>query len=291
MKNKKQILIISILCFTCAIGAYAASEVITEKGNKEIEMQQDSMTAEDNLVIGNISKDKIEGIGTQKDIEAYTHFLAELYPTKEEIEYIDTLLGKGYSAKPLVEIFEFWQDTQEDINIIEEVYAYRPPVDDVLFWVDEAFIQLASQGKTQGQYSDLSVEEVQAYYESGISYEEILVADRLSRYGTKEIKTILSQRQAEASWYEIMDSVYSLSKEESREADIQKYSVIKNPNEIFASIKLAEQNEMSLSAALDGVVSENSSVALLSQKNEVKKQEIKSGFIEQGLWRESTEEA
>lgn len=273
MKNKKQLLIIFALCLTCAIGVYAATETIHKNEALNTEEQMNDLKDE-NISAVHIIKNETDEKFAEEDMEAYAYFLAELYPSDDEIQYIDALIKRGYRVKDLVEIFVYWQDTQEDLNIIEKVYAYRPPVDGVLYWVDSAFIKLAEKGETKGNYAGLTVEEVREYQQKGLSYEEILTADKLSRYGTKEVKTILEDKQADVSWYEIMDDVYGLCPPEEREANIAKYKNIENPEEIFASMKLAELNETSLSAALDGVLDNESSVSRLTQKKIERKAQV-----------------
>ncbi len=230
MSKRKLVWMAAAVCLVCSAGVYAAP-VIMEKIEYAIaEIQPGSPEVKNNLALREFAKEQKGGENVQEDVEAYAHFLADLYPTEEEIRYIDGLIGEGYDAKAVVEIYEFWQDTQEDLSIIEEVYAYRP-TEEVKHWVDEGFIKLAAQGKTKTQYSNLSVEEVKAYYESGISYEDILTADKLSRHGTKDINHVLSMKRENASWYEIIDDVYTLSPPERKQTDVEKYKGIQNPKD------------------------------------------------------------
>jgi len=289
MSKKKTAWVAVALVLASVTGVCAAPAIAEKIAYATAEIQPGSLTVKNNAALRQIVKEKKAGTDVQVDVEAYAHFLADLYPTEEEIRYIDSLIGKGYDAKAVVEIYEFWQDTQEDIAIIEAVYEYLPPVEGVKYWVDEAFIKLAAQGKTKGQYSDLSVEEVNALYESGVSYEEILMADKLSRYGTKDIHHVLSRKQEDASWYEILDEVYTLSSPESKQENIEKYKQIQNPHEILASIRLAKEGDMILDEALDGVIRGESSSKRLDEKKVEKGKKIKENYITQGLWDTSGE--
>ena len=49
-----------------------------------------------------------------------------------------------------------------------------------------------------------------------------LVADKLSRYGTEKIETILDEKQSAVSWFEITDNVYSISSPEEKAANAEK---------------------------------------------------------------------
>ncbi len=284
MQKRKLIGMTAALCLVCSAVVYAAPAIVEKIEYANAEIQPGSLTVKNNLALRAITKEQKDGVNVQTDVEAYAHFLADLCPTEEEIRYVDNLIGKGYDAEAVIEIYEFWQDTQEDLSIIEAVYAYRPAEEDVRFWVDEGFIKLAAQGKTKNQYSNLSVDEVKAYYESGLSYEEIMVADKLSRHGTKDIKHVLERKQKDISWYEIMDEVYTLSPPEKRESDIEKYKGIKNPDEIFASIRLAETGETAVEGALDAVVQGESSSSKMAERKVKKGKELKQRYVEQGIW-------
>ncbi len=290
MSKKKTAWVAVALVLASVTGVCAAPAIAEKIAYATAEIQPGSLTVKNNAALRQIVKEKKAGTDVQVDVEAYAHFLADLYPTEEEIRYIDSLIGKGYDAKAVVEIYEFWQDTQEDIAIIEAVYEYLPPVEGVKYWVDEAFISLERKGKTKGHYSNLTVEEVQEYYKEGVSYEDMRIADKLSRYGTKEFEEIMSDQMEEVSWYEIIDKVYTISPADQKEAYIEKYKSIEEPHEILASIRLSEQNILSLEEALDGVLVENSSTTQLAEKNIDQKVKIKESFVQQGLWIETQEE-
>ena len=193
-------------------------------------------------------------------------------------------MEKGYDVNALYEIYKFWRDTAEDIEIIEEVYKFKPESPNVMYWVDEAFIELANQGKTKNQYSNLSVEEVEAYKNSGMTFSDILVADKLSRYGTEKIETILDEKQSGVSWFEITDNVYSISSPEEKAANAEKYKNISDPYEILDSIALSKKSGKSATEYLDAVIcGESSSEILLkdelTQKTVLANELASSGII------------
>lgn len=49
-----------------------------------------------------------------------------------------------------------------------------------------------------------------------------LVADKLRRYGTEKIETILDEKQSGVSWFEITDNVYSISSPKEKAANAEK---------------------------------------------------------------------
>lgn len=287
---KKKILIFTALLVLAVLTTAVASQGIIDAIKIATMDEVPGSTSPDtNVALYTIEKNVKKGKSVQEDIEAYAYFLSYLEPSEEEIRYIDNLIAKDYSTKALVQIFEFWKDTEEEIKIIENVYELKPADLDVLYWVDSAFIELDNQGKTKTHYSNLSVEEVKEYYKNGIGYEEMMIADKLSRKGTKDIETILEQKAKKTSWYEIIDGVYNISSEEDEADNIDKYKNIDNPDEILKSISRAKKEEKSVSKILDKVLEGESSIVYFKKNADNKYSGIKAEFIKEGLWSESAE--
>lgn len=290
MKKKKLAIILACICLLGAAGVYAAPKIKEKIEYATAEIVPGSLEVKHNRALRAIEKDRKKGEDVQPDVEAYAHFLSDLFPSDEEIQYVDGLIGKGFRARDVVEIFEFWQDTQEDLSIIEEAYTYRPPVDGVRYWVDSAFIKLDAAGKTKRHYSNLSEDEVKKHFEEGLSFEELMMADKLSRHGTKEINVIIKDKKEQVSWYEIMDGVYGLVLQEHKKEMAEKYKNITDPNEILACKKLSEQKIMSFEEAMENVKQNKSSVKNLSERKAGKKKKIVTDFISQGIWSEKEQE-
>lgn len=244
-----------------------------------------SLRMQENKLFGSAQEaDSISAAVKPQSAHNYVSLVAELSPTASDLSYLKNLMKKGYDVNALYEIYKFWRDTAEDIEIIEEVYKFKPESPNVMYWVDEAFIELANQGKTKNQYSNLSVEEVEAYKNSGMTFSDILVADKLSRYGTEKIETILDEKQSGVSWFEITDNVYSISSPEEKTANAEKYKNISDPYEILDSIALSKKSGKSATEYLDAVIcGESSSEILLkdelTQKTVLANELASSGII------------
>lgn len=230
-----------------------------------------------------LTNDSIAGIHDSQNAGAYISLLAELSPSGKELEYIKSLIGKGYDVTALCEIYKFWRDTSEDIEIIEEVYEFKPENPNVMHWVDEAFLSLAEQGKTKNKYSNLSVEEVEAYKKSGMTFSDILVADKLSRFGTEKIEAILDKKQNGVSWFEITDNVYSISSPEEKAANAEKYKDISDPYEILDSIALSKKSGKSATEYLDAVTRGESSSEILLKDELAQKTLLANELASEGI--------
>jgi len=117
-----------------------------------------------------------------------------------------------------------------------------------------------------------------------MTFSDILVADKLSRYGTEKIETILDEKQSGVSWFEITDNVYSISSPEEKAANAEKYKNISDPYEILDSIALSKKSGKSATEYLDAVICcESSSEILLkdelTQKTVLANELASSGII------------
>lgn len=280
--TRKTAALVLMVLLVGVVSAFSAPKIIEEITIVTMDTQPGSLSADTNPALYKLTREQKKGIDIQEDTESYAYFLSTLAPAQNEIRYIDSLIADGYSAKALVQIFEFWKDTEEDIDIIEEVYEYRPDDLDLLYWVDSAFLGLSKEGKTKTKYSDLSVQEVKEYYSKGISYEDMRLIDKLSRKGTKDIKELMLQKENNTSWYEIINGVYEFSSDGNNE----KYCSIENPDEIMASYKLAKKEKKEVIDYLEKVLNGESAVEIDFAITEEKYNEIKSSFIKEGIWSE-----
>lgn len=292
----KKIIISVLLIFALASGFVVAQKVIEQIEDKKIEQELQSLDIEvnpnllvkQNKALASLKSQMEKGKDVQNAVEAYAYFISVLQPTDSERVYIDNLILKGKDAEALVNIFEFWQDTTEDLSIIEAVYKYMPHPDyPEKYWVDNAFIDLANKGITKNQYSNLSYDDVKEYSRKGLSYDELRAADKMSRKGKKQIGEILDKRQEGISWYEIADSIYSLSSDETRLADIDTYKIITDVNEVMASIKLAKKEGQKAKEYLNAVMDGKSAVYQLEEAELNKRKEAKEQLKKQKLLIES----
>lgn len=230
------------------------------------------------------TKDMLTAVASKSEnlndeIKAYALFISSYNVTDDEQKYISSLIKQGKRMSVIAEIYDFWQYTDEDISIIEDVYAYYPDdaeENNVQYWIDAAFLHLSENGKTTVEYSDLSYEQVMEYYNQGISFDEILYADKLSRKGVKPIEDILQDRIDETSWFNIFDEVYSF------DVSSEAYAEINDPSELMSCYMLSKNGNGTLSEYLDGVISGDSAV-----NKEIQLKAEKYGNVIQALQAES----
>lgn len=106
------------------------------------------------------------------------------------MDYIANLIISGYNGIDVIDAAYFWLDTNEDISIIEDMCQWKiKNIDyDGEFWEENAFNDI-----TDNKCGVLTAEDFEEYSKIGISIDEILIADRLSRKGVYTIQEILEK--------------------------------------------------------------------------------------------------
>lgn len=247
---KRNFVIIAVVLVVLTVSAYAANVVIENLNQAsqfehvvdESLLTNSELILSENIALKQLKSNMDKGENVDSQITKYAYFISVLNPTTEEKNYIDSLIKKGYDAEALIEIYEFWLDTAEDINIIEEVYSYNPNDEEVEYWIENAFISLSNEGKTINMFSDLTFEEVKEYYyDYGISPDDILVAGRMSRKGVRDAETIIQSRMNGETWYEIADDIYNLSSDSTVNlmSENKPYTEIDDGCEILSCIRMS----------------------------------------------------
>jgi len=221
-----------------------------------------------NQLINNISERSMDESVLREQDEKYVYFVDALNPANDEKAYIDRLISSGYDVNAVIDIYEFWLDTSEDIEIIEKVYAYLPEDKETKYWIDDAFIDLSNKGETLYLFSDLTYEQGKAYIDSGISLTDMSIADVMSRKGIKNLEEIIESRMENASWYEIADEIYDFSSEQGYdEHNRDVYNSIDDGFEIINSIKKARLTGDSVLSCLSDAIEERAASESVEERD------------------------
>ena len=110
--------------------------------------------------------------------------------SSENMDYIADLIIDGYNYEDVIDGAYFWLDTAEDISIVKSMCEWKINNTDYNgeFWEENAFNDI-----TDNKCGVLTVEDFEEYSKIGISIDEILIADRLSRKGVYTIQEILEK--------------------------------------------------------------------------------------------------
>lgn len=136
---------------------------------------------------------------------AYVTFMGENPFSTEQITIINRILDKGTTIQSLMQVYDFWLSTDEPFSIIEEICAMEDNYFSE-FWYENAFNKI-----TDGKHGVLSGEDIAAYREKGISYEEILAANTMSRKGVYTINQILDSVVNGANAEDIACEIYNVN--------------------------------------------------------------------------------
>lgn len=131
-------------------------------------------------------------------------YLRDVYGlSNQELEYIAGLIIGGAEPSGIMEAAYFWLDTCEDISIIEQIYNKKSEYEGGKFWVENAYNDV-----TEYIHGELSVDDVNYYFESGVTAADIQNANVLSRSGVYSIQQILDRIIGGETIIDVMNDVY-----------------------------------------------------------------------------------
>lgn len=205
--TRKIILLICVLLTVFTV-AYAGIETIKKQEIKEEVRIEDGLISDDTVNIDLFSAEieqKISGkVNLKKpeefkvimdgceravynNVAEYTDFICTYDFTEDELKVINRILNSGTTIQSLVQVYEFWLTTDEEFSIIEEICALE---DDFFseYWYENAFNLI-----TDYSHGVLNAEDVQNYLAQGITEDEIMSANILSRKDGQNIEDILSK--------------------------------------------------------------------------------------------------
>lgn len=119
------------------------------------------------------------------NISAYTAFVSTYDFSPEQLLCINRILDKGTTIQSLIQVYEFWLTTDYDFSMVEQICD----LEDAFFseyWYESAFNHI-----TDNIHGVLEYDDINYYYDMGISTEEILAANVLCRKEGQNIFNIL----------------------------------------------------------------------------------------------------
>ena len=206
---------LSIVLCLIAVMTFGGFKIYGELVAEKSEVQSEEKAVNLNLVdagVGNALTAISESNRVKKTNEAensqelikFMEWVKVYNPTEEAMKAVARLLESGADVDVLLEVCIFWEDTDEPFSIVEQIYSHVPledldEIDNHLLWIEGTYNKLTGR-----EDEALTIEEVKAYAEEGISTSDILVANRMSRKADNDIKEILNERKAGKSWYELI---------------------------------------------------------------------------------------
>ena len=214
MKKKTAAVILSVLIAGIAVTAAvmadewlvaetpevsAAEEVAFSSDNKTVPaFENANPTDADAGVFQKLNKSGKSKNEIYDDMYLYMYFKKLYKPDKETLEYMESLMTGSADMLKLINIFDFWQTTCEDISIVGKIYAMSGTMDGA-FWVEELYNQA-----TGNRHGVLDSDGVAKYMSMGFTANEIAAANILSRRGVYTITDILDKVSEGTSWADII---------------------------------------------------------------------------------------
>ncbi len=189
-----------------------------------------------------------------QNIQAYISFIYKEGFNASEMQIINRVLANGTTVQSLIEVYNFWLTTDESFDMIEKICA----LEDRYFsehWYEDAFNKL-----TDYDHGELSVDDIINYRGQGITTDEILTANVMSRKAGQNIVAILDAHidgNTIESQIAVLYGVTELSDEESLFSSVTAIACKskRQNNQLFA-LKTGERAEEFANIISDKVKSE-----------------------------------
>lgn len=138
------------------------------------------------------------------NVAAYVSFTCKNDFTDEHLEVINRILNSGTTVQTLKQVYDFWLTTDEDFSMIEQICALESSYFSE-FWYERAYNAI-----TNYEHGALSGEELIEYQSQGVTIEEILAANVMSRKEGQNIYQILDSVIAGVSIEEQAKAIYGV---------------------------------------------------------------------------------
>ncbi len=208
MKRHRKSIIIGIVIAATAITAAAAgtygaiSRPEVQEPGVQLTAQRSAAVGEMNDPIYTYLANRYEGEELYEKVDEYARMKIVYQPTQTEIWLLADLLNQDTDFDAVLTAYKFWTTTNADLSLLEQLArAYTPDMEQMRNWVDNVYDSLTGK-------SGLTVQEVADYQEKGLTREDILSADELSRKDVYTIKEILSKREHGKDWFTIISEVF-----------------------------------------------------------------------------------
>ncbi|MBP3361801.1 MAG: hypothetical protein J6N52_13155 [Clostridia bacterium] len=147
---------------------------------------------------------------SENDEAAYLAFYSYIYTlnknkaSADESEYLNNMILSGFDISRITGIYDFVSDTKYDIELVQDIYNKASENDFVgSFWIEEAF-----NAVTENAHGVLDTDEIEEYIEKGLTINDVLAANELSRQGVYTINEILDECTSGTSFGTVAAKVY-----------------------------------------------------------------------------------
>lgn len=217
--KKTLCLLLSVMTVLVGVGVAAAIANIPDAAPAEIEIQEplyveynsapvfSQIALEDadfNRVASQLNKSGKSRNETYSDVFDYLHFKMFYAPSKQNMDYLDTLILQGADLDKIIEIYDFWLTSGEPVAVIGQIYDASNLFTGT-YWVEEAYNYV-----TQNRHGVLSAEQIDAYLSERVDAGDIQIANVLSRKGTATITQLLDRYAQGGEWPQLIADTGSI---------------------------------------------------------------------------------
>ena len=198
MKKKIALLTLAIMLISTAVFATGNMFVV----ETDIQLEPISFTPSFDSLASYMGYDTDEKFET---FHKTALFMGKYCPTKESFSYVEQMILSGCDPQTTMDIYQFYLTTNENISIVRQIY-------DMVYFDEpimnrDAVFEAAFNEITNNKCGVLTKEDISAYLEQGLTIEDILQANVLSRKGVLTIQQILDNIIAGKSWEEIVETI------------------------------------------------------------------------------------
>lgn len=161
--------------------AFASVELCNEKVNENFTQISHIDPIENFVCIMNCCDEAKYG-----NISAYVRFMCENNFSAGQLSEINNILKSGTTVQSLAQVYDFWLTTDEDFSVISEICSLENKYFGE-FWFEDAFNYI-----TDNEHGVLTRSDVRDYMSKGLSADQILAANTLSRKEGQNVSDILN---------------------------------------------------------------------------------------------------
>lgn len=297
-KKRGIALVLAVICILAALPIVAAKirENEIEKTDAQTQQITEISIIDENLSLKNESFSKIVSAIKEKhavdqafysEIYSYAEIVRVYQPTRQDLAYLQELILQGYQPSRLKQAYEFWIDTDREVEFIQTLYdGYKEEYEGSRHWVEAVFNQV-----TESKYGVLDREGIESYMGKGASIEDISVANRLSRKGVYTIHEILEKRLSGISWIEVISDIYAYTQRHGKPVfeigKIEEYKTIMSGNEILTAIFLSQRECKNIDEYMQILVNGEKLSGRINDYINKRMEGIQKQLLVQSVWDES----
>ena len=174
----------------------------------------------------------------------YALFKVTSRPTAQELDILVQVLQQNLSLEQAMDIYRLWTTTASSSDLMVQIAQYyQPEMEQMPFWTHDAYNSITGN-------KALNREEIQAYLDQGLTQEDILVADELSRRQVYNIDQILALKQDGRGWLEVVSLIYSALGQPLPLENPQSFASVSG-SDVLSCLSLSETFELNLAGLLE----------------------------------------